>query len=253
MKKILKTFSFLVALAAMYTLGLNTAQAQDAAKADSTSKKSKLMVGLRAGANVNYLRGSSAQSEFIRSLSSGAHVGLFVKYDFNNWVSTSLEAAWSQSGSRNMRVFRSSTGSYQSSGLLASLEINAIQLNPMIQFKLPVLSVYEPYAFIAPSFNINTISTAYVDGVLATSTAGYVVSEARNVDNSVTALDFGVLVGAGIDFNLRFATLTLDARYRHGLNDINNNGSFQSMLGGGQWKSSVASIQIGLGFPIGGK
>lgn len=237
MKKILKTFSLLVALATIYTLGLSTAQAQDAAaQADST--KSKLMIGVRAGLNLSYLRIDN-QGEG-SGFAEGAQAGLFVKYSFNDWVAVSLEGAWSQTGARKMKY---STSGYDGD---AFLQVNNVQFNPLVQFKIPVLSVYEPYLFAGPSFNLNYLNSVYTGKFAGT-----------DATNFTTGLDLGLLVGAGVDFNLRFATLTLDARYRHGLNDINQKSGDVSGLGAAlgtnTWRSSQLSFQVGLGFPIGGK
>jgi hypothetical protein len=241
MKKILKTFSLLVALATIYTLGLSTAQAQDAAaQADST--KSKLMIGVRAGLNLSYLRIDNQNDG--SGFAEGAQAGLFVKYAFNDWVAVSLEAAWSQSGARKMR-YSSGTGAASYDGD-AFLQLNNMQFNPLVQFKIPVLSVYEPYLFAGPSFNVNYLNSIYTNKFTP-----------KDATNFTTGLDLGLLVGAGVDFNLRFATLTLDARYRHGLNDINQKtgdvSGLGAALGTNTWRSSQLSFQVGLGFPIGGK
>jgi opacity protein-like surface antigen len=244
MKKILKTFSLMVALATVFVLGLNTAQAQDAAKPDSTGR-SKFMVGVRAGLNVSRIRvNNGAANDFI----PGAQAGLFAKYSFNDWVAVSLEAAYSQSGAGK-------TG-YQSSSGSPTMDwyINNIQINPLFNVKLPVLSVYEPYVFVGPSFNINAHEQQFKTGF----------AEVNN--DMASSLDLGLLAGVGVDFNLRFAVLTLDARYRHGLNDINQRtGVAQSQAigftgaNGGvlplapTLRSSQFSFQVGLGFPIGGK
>jgi hypothetical protein len=237
MKKILKTFSLLVALATIYTLGLSTAQAQDAAQADST--KSKLMIGVRAGLNLSYLRIDNENDG--SAFAEGAQAGLFVKYAFNDWAAVSLEAAWSQSGARKMK-YNSSAGTNGD----AFLQLNNVQLNPLVQFKIPVLSVYEPYLFAGPSFNLNYLNSAYINGTNGTNFS-------KDATAYTTGLDLGLLVGAGVDFNLRFATLTLDARYRHGLNDINQRTGTATQFGTNTWRSSQLSFQVGLGFPIGGK
>ena len=234
MKKIFKTFSLLVALATIYTLGLSTAQAQDAARADST--KSKLMIGIRAGLNANYLRIDNHSSP--RTVAEGAQAGVFAKYSFNDWAAVSLEAAWSQGGARNLA---------SNDGANVYLQTNNVQLNPLVQFKIPILSVYEPYVFAGPSFNLNYLNTAYVNNMRTGATY------AKDATNYTTGLDMGFVVGVGVDFNLRFATLTVDGRYRHGLNDINQVTARNSFLGNASWRSSQLSLQIGLGFPIGGK
>jgi hypothetical protein len=252
MKKILKTFSLLVALAAICTLGLNTASAQDtAAKSDST--KSKLMVGLRAGVNTSrfVINNSTETSNFIPGIQAGA----FVKYSFNDWVAVAFEAAFSQAGASRVPF---NSGSTMSTGDFMSYNV---QLNPVLQCKIPVLSVYEPYFFVGPSFTINPHNTFTFSGVNGSSA----FQDKIQVDNSLQPLDFGMLVGAGVDFNLRFAVLTIDARYRHGLSDIRNQNSLDIFsnarptensnleIGNQTWRSRQFSVQVGLGFPIGGK
>jgi len=232
MKKILKTFSFLVALAAVYALGLSSAQAQDAAQSDST--KSKFMIGARAGLNLSFM--SINNDSQIAGMAEGAQIGAFAKYSFNDWVAVSLEAAWSQAGARKMGFTSPRFG-----GQLAFLQTNNVQINPLVQFKIPVLSVYEPYFFAGPSFNLNYLNSVYY------------ANNAIDATNYTTALDFGMLVGAGVDFNLRFATLSLDARYRHGLSDINQKTAGSAFMGNANWRSNQLSFQVGLGFPIGGK
>jgi hypothetical protein len=252
MKKILKTFSLLVALAAICTLGLNTASAQDtAAKSDST--KSKLMVGLRAGVNASrfVINNSTETTNFIPGIQAGA----FVKYSFNDWVAVAFEAAFSQAGAANMRF---NSGTTMSSGDFMSYNV---QLNPVLQCKIPVLSVYEPYFFVGPSFTINPHNTFRFSGLNGATP----FQDKIQVDNALQPLDFGVLVGAGVDFNLRFAVLTIDARYRHGLSDIRNKNmtdifanatptdNSNLLIGNETWRSRQFSVQVGLGFPIGGK
>jgi opacity protein-like surface antigen len=243
MKKILKTFSLMVALAAMFFVGLSTAQAQDAARPDSTGK-SKFMVGVRAGLNVSRIR---VQNSVANDFMEGVQGGLFAKYSFNDWVAVSLEAAYSQSGARRMAY------SYLSSKV-ADLRLHNLQINPLLNFKIPVLSVYEPYAFVGPSFNLNFAEDL--------AKAGF----AETKSELTSALDLGLLAGVGVDFNLRFAVLTLDARYRHGLNDISQRAGVAPSTGLGfidvngqpltqapTLRSSQFSFQVGLGFPIGGK
>jgi hypothetical protein len=40
--------------------------------------------------------------------------------------------------------------------------------------------------------------------------------------NEFKGMDWGVIVGTGLDFDMKLGTLKVDARYRAGLSDINN-------------------------------
>jgi hypothetical protein len=241
MKKGLKfNLNFLVALAVVCTLGLfNTANAQDGASADSTG--SKLTVGLRAGLNVSKLRatGDYNASNYIE----GAQVGAFAHFQLNKWVGESVELAWSQGGARGLQ------GQNAFGQRTVNLYTNNVQLNVLSHFKVPVLSVYEPRVFIGPSFDFNTYNKANVEGM---ATDAY-VKYSTDATNHTKAFDFGIVAGAGVDFDLKFAKLMLDARYRHGISDIRNRNFNQNSgisFSNSSWRTSGFSFQVGLGFSL---
>jgi hypothetical protein len=75
-------------------------------------------------------------------------------------------------------------------------------------------------------------------------------------------MDIGLIIGTGVDFDLKFATLMLDARYRHGFSDINNaygqsanfiggsGAGYPLSLGNQDIRTRGLSFQVGLGFKL---
>ncbi|WP_448520023.1 porin family protein [Rhodoflexus sp.] len=258
MKNGLKKVTLLAALAVgAFTFGAN---AQDAS---TPEKQSSFILGVRTGVNVN----DFSVSGTTRSTTSlaGAQATVFAMYNVNSWVGMSLEAGFSQSGAARFSPGAGTNvgqpGTVGSAmGNLNDYRLSNIQANLLSYFKLPVLSVYEPKIFIGPSFDFNVHATNNVEGYRFGSPTKYRV----DATNQFKAMDIGMIVGGGVDFDLKWATLMLDARYRHGFSDINNaygqsanfigapNGAvgFPLSLGNQDIRTRGLSFQVGLGFKL---
>jgi len=242
---------FFFALLFAFTLGLfSNAQAQEEAKKEDSGEKkpSRITLGVRTGLNLSefIFAGSYAATERIE----GAQLGAFFNIKATNWVELSVEAAWAQNGARNL------TGG---SGSLHSFTFNNFQGNLLTYFKLPILSVYEPKIFIGPSFDY--IGSVTANSEVPTGTTN--IKTRYDVSNRFKKLDVGVIVGLGVDFDLKFARLFIDARYRHGLLDLNDNVNTKGnelgttgatlpyrALGNSSLRTSQLSFQVGLGFSL---
>ena len=248
MKKGLKKFSFnakvLVALAAICTLFVFETKAQDAAKPE---KKTSFILGVRTGVNANKLLVShTGSSEWY----SGAQGTIFGLFNFNNWVGVSLEAGVSQSGGAGVR-YESSNPSYGKGTI--DFRLTNIQANLLSHFKLPVLSVYEPRLILGPSFDFNTFASGNTEGMVGQSGVKY----SYDATQAFQPVDVGAIVGLGVDFDLKFAKLFVDARYRHGLFDVNqlqgttNARAVSSAMQNYDVRTRGISVQVGLGFKLG--
>jgi len=266
MKKGLKKFtanafkssrSFL-ALTLACMLGLvGSVQAQEEGSSESTEassgkKASKITLGVRTGLNLSRFDVANVASNY----TPGAQAGAFLNIKATNWVTLSVEAAWAQNGAANI---------YSPDGVSAvhQFTANNFQGNLLTYFKLPVLSVYEPKFFIGPSFD-------YIGHVASnTESRGTFVKDRYDVSKTFKKFDLGLVAGLGVDFDLKFARLFLDARYRQGLLDINDNnipytytGTAAGTLSGFNERNPAAAIrnsttrtaqwsfQIGLGFDL---
>jgi hypothetical protein len=257
MKNGLKKVALLAALA-LGTFIFDT-HAQDAS---TPEKQSSLILGVRTGVNVN----DFSVSGTTRSTTSlaGAQATAFAMYNVNSWVGVSLEAGFSQSGaarfSPNAGFNVGQPGTANSAtGNLNDYRLSNVQANLLSYFKLPVLSVYEPKIFIGPSFDFNVHATNNVEGYRFGVPTKYRV----DATNQFKAMDIGMIIGTGVDFDLKFATLMIDARYRHGFSDINNAyGQSANFIGDGAGsgyplspgnqdiRTRGLSFQVGLGFKL---
>jgi hypothetical protein len=258
MKNGLKKVTLLAALAVgAFTFGAN---AQDAS---TPEKQSSFILGVRTGVNVNDFS-VSGTTKSTTSL-AGAQATVFALYNVNSWVGMSLEAGFSQSGAARFspgagfNVGQPGTVT-SAGGNLNDYRLSNVQANLLSYFKLPVLSVYEPKVFIGPSFDFNVHATNNVEGYRFGSPTKYRV----DATNQFKAMDIGMIIGTGVDFDLKWATLMLDARYRHGFSDINNaygqsanwigapNGAtgFPLSLGNQDIRTRGLSFQVGLGFKL---
>jgi hypothetical protein len=243
MKKGLKKLSLLVALATVFAFAFSNAQAQDAAKPES---KSSFLIGVKGGLTVNKMLVSHDWSA--TNYYSGGQALAFAHLNFNSWVGTALEVGFSQSGAS--RFATEATNGPR----MTDYRLSNVQANLLTYFKLPVLSVYEPKIFIGPSMDANVYATGNVEGMTA---AGTPLKYRVDATNNFKSMDWAMIVGLGVDFDIKFATLMIDARYRHGITDVNNSYGL-----GDQYISSIGmgnndvrtrgwAINIGLGFKIG--
>jgi hypothetical protein len=243
MKKGLKNLGLLVAVATICVLSFGNVQAQDAAKPE---KKTSFLIGVKGGLTVNKMLVSHDFSA--TNYYSGGQALAFGHLNFNSWVGTALEVGFSQSGASRFAT------SATNGGRVTDYRLSNVQANLLTYFKLPVLSVYEPKIFIGPSMDANVYATGNVEGLTA---GGTPVKYRVDATNNFKAMDWAMIIGAGVDFDLKFATLMIDARYRHGITDVNNKYGL-----GDQYISSIGmgnadvrtrgwAINVGLGFKIG--
>ena len=243
MKKGLKNLGLLVAVATICVLSFGNVQAQDAAKPE---KKTSFLIGVKGGLTVSKMLVSHDFSA--TNYYSGGQALAFGHFNFNSWVGTALEVGFSQSGASRFAT------SATNGGRLTDYRLSNVQANLLTYFKLPVLSVYEPKIFIGPSMDANVYATGNVEGVTA---GGTPVKYRVDATNNFKAMDWAMIIGAGVDFDLKFATLMIDARYRHGITDVNNKyGLGDQYIGSiGMGNSDVRTrgwaINVGLGFKIG--
>ena len=243
MKKGLKNLGLLVAVATICVLSFGNVQAQDAAKPE---KKTSFLIGVKGGLTVNKFSVSNDISA--TNYYSGGQALAFAHLNFNSWVGTALEVGFSQSGAARMM----SSGT--NGGRINDYRLSNVQANLLTYFKLPVLSVYEPKIFIGPSMDANVYATGNVEGVTA---GGTPVKYRVDATNNFKSMDWAMIIGAGVDFDLKFATLMIDARYRHGITDVNNkygaNDQFISSIGTGNQdiRTRGWAFNVGLGFKIG--
>ncbi len=202
-------------------------------------KESKLMVGFKSGFNIADIR-LGAVDYYTNQEGAGKEVApqihVFGRFDFTKWVGGELELGWTQNAfttySTRMTTYRT----------------NNFQANALLNVRIPVLSVYHPRIYVGPSYNYNAYTYSRETGTAY----GYPVDQTYDVTNTFAPHDLGVIVGTGLQFDVKFATLLVDARYRHGFSkSVRTAGDVTSLTPLVRQASiSDVAFMVGLGFGL---
>jgi Outer membrane protein beta-barrel domain len=244
MKNLLTKVSKSLVGAAALTVAVFASGQVAAQRAELGAKKSTFMVGVKGGFSLTEFR-TTGDRDFWATNRGAIKIGgvqglAFARYNATNWGYVELEAGYSLSGAN---------WNGQGRGGINTIRLHNIQTNLLFGIKLPVLSVYEPKVFFGPSFDFNFhASDRYVGPALNGGTS--TVYTMRDVTNNFKAMDIGFIFGTQVEFDVKFANLLVDIRYRHGLTQMNNNRTTSNMLGGRAINSAGLSLMLGLGFPL---
>lgn len=253
----LKKLSCLVArLVAVLFIGsfAMTAQAQETAEGDEKGG-SVLMVGFKGGVNISEFRNNNAFDYWEDGEGSAKVLGAqflgFLRYQANPWLAGDLEIGWSMQGGAIEAAgrFNQGAGEY-------TYNTHAVQANLLANVRLPIITVYKPKFFVGPSLNYNFYVNERFEGSTLIGETPIAIEQSSDATNAFEAVDFGIVMGLEFEFDLKFAALLVDARYRHGFNDLNNsrnNPIFPALRGTRSAENSGLAFNVGLGFPIGGK
>jgi hypothetical protein len=216
--------------------------AQEAA--GESSSESKLMIGFKSGINLSDIRTSGATEYFSSEKGQkefAPQIHVFGRYSFTKWISADLELGWTQNAF-----------TLYDNGRTNTFRANNFQANALLNVRIPVLSVYEPRLYIGPSYNYNAYTYQRITGP-STMVSGQKTDVTYDVTNAFVPHDFGVIVGAGLQFDVKFATLLVDARYRHGITkaiNATNGYSTNTLSGVEKGHLSDVAFMIGLGFAL---
>lgn len=98
-------------------------------------------------------------------------------------------------------------------GFTATWSLDYIEVPVLAMFKLPFWSSLEPFAYAGPAVGFNVRSNMGAD---------YEDEEIGSVDlaDYTNSVDFSLVIGAGIAFNVAGRQITLEGRYVPGLNNV---------------------------------
>ncbi len=245
-----KMSSLVAKVVAILALGSFAFSAQAQEDAEGSSKGGTLMVGFKGGFNISELITEGGVTQYfiqdrgtVKTL--GAQFGAFLRYQANPWLAGDLELGWANQGGRFGGRSLSGNGN-----AAYTMNTHNFQANLLANVKLPIITTYKPKFFVGPSLNYNFYTHARAEG----NEFGFATNAEYDATNSFEAVDFGLVMGIEFEFDLKFAALLIDGRYRHGFNDLNNDfaNPFSPSFGESYYNTG-ASVNLGLGFPIGGK
>lgn len=170
------------------------------------------VAGIKGGLNLANLTGEDV---FNNSSSPGGIVGAFARYGLSEKWSVQPEVLWAMRGAE-----------FSAEGIEAEQQFEYLEIPVLARMAWRNEGKFEPSLFAGPSLGI-LLGNKIVDG-----------AEIDLKDGSKD-VDFGLVVGAGLDYTMGPGAILLDIRYERGLT------SWSEDL---DTKHSVASFMIGYGY-----
>lgn len=203
--------TLLVVLGLLAFVGLSPLQTQ-AQEVDITP-------GIKGGVNFADLGGDDAELIFDGGGSgdfeipiearTGIVAGGFALIDFDGPFALQPEVLYVQKGAKVEIEFLEETAS-------STLKLDYIEVPVLAKFQIPLEGSIAPNIFAGPAVAFNI--TAEQEG------EGPDGSETTDLSEVISTTDFGLQVGAGVDFDAGPGTIMLDAWYELGLSSIPSEG-----------------------------
>ena len=217
---------------------------------------SGFMAKLNYGAKIGMGTSHFSAEQFRVGGQVGGQIGGFVSYKIVDMVSVQLEALYMQQGGRKHEMVAGSsvTGLVATEESISRITLHNIEIPLLARVKPPVIGdVFgiKWHALIGPSIGFNLGSTertttqiTYTDG----NTTVFKGKVSHGGNNDYNAMQWGGYIGAGIETELKSFLLTIDVRYRQGLNTVDYNYDITKFIHGyGDNKSNTFAVTIGVG------
>jgi len=191
-----------------------------------------MTVGIMAGANYAKVSQDPQSSDITFDYKVGLVAGGFLGIQVNDVFSVEPQALYSQKGTKVK-------GTGSSSSMEGSVRVTYIEVPLLGKFWIPVSdSQVRPFIFAGPEFEFKV--SCSVDGAAF----GVTGDCDKTTEIKLKSTDFGVTGGAGLQFKAGNQVVRVDARYTHGLSDINDSGDNTKV------KNRAFAATVGLGFPL---
>ncbi|MGD8777925.1 MAG: porin family protein [Ignavibacteria bacterium] len=197
----------------------------------STSNGQVKFIGGNFGYNLSKLDYKADIQELEFNYRNGIMCGLFIEYKLTNLFSIRSEVNYSMRGVE-----------YKPNKVLGPVnekyiyKLDYLEIPVFIQYKIIINNnLILPKIFFGPeiSYLLSAVNKYINDDF------SKVVSEKEKFKS----VDYGIILGLGFDFNILMNRLSFDARYNHGLNNINKNSDIKI-------NSHTVSFNLGYAFSI---
>jgi hypothetical protein len=170
--------------------------------AQQEDKDSPLRFGIKLGLNISDFSGDDDIEGWGELLDwkAGFCGGLFMSYEVNEWFTLQPELYYSMKGMKmGLGIL----------DLSVAWSIDYIDIPVLAVFELPLESSLEPYVFAGPSVGFKVRSE------MSASALGE--EESVDLDEYTNSVDFSLVVGAGIEFDIAGQEFSFDFRWIPGL------------------------------------
>lgn len=219
-----KTFISLLALAAS-GLSAFTAQAQET----TTESTSDLRYGFRAGLVSSGFYHQDLSRHPHTSNLTGFTAGGFVSMGVLDFLDVSAEVLYLQQGGSRMKIIESDNSWITTTALTRLHNVEGVIL---AKLTLPGLSTsLKPQILIGPAVGYNITAIQSQDISYEYGDLYYTGQGSEQVRSDFQSLQYGLHLGAGVEIPAGAKLLSVDFRYRYGLNPINNGYNPANQLG----------------------
>ncbi len=193
-------------------------------------------LGIKGGLNLSKLSYKDDLQGYDFSFRKGINIGLFTEYQLTDNLLIHSETIYSMRGTEY--------GSEEISLLGMTIpthkfvqKLNYFEIPLTIQYNFSINSRITPKVFIGPvaSFLLSAKIEYYEEGNK--------LGEADQKDD-IKSFEYGIIIGAGTDYNLATGKIIFDLIYHYGINNINQ------VQQGSKINSSTLSFNVGYGFKL---
>lgn len=162
-------------------------------------------------------------------------IGLFYAFNISKHVTLQPEIFYAQKGGISKETFSKEV-------ITINHKLSYIEIPLLVKFKIPNKSFIKPLFFFGPY-------AAYCLNAKAEQTA-FRETEEIDLEKYIKKWDFGLVFGAGLEFNLKGMNFLVDARYSFGFTNIARNYDeiYYEFTESDFIKNSAFVILIGAGF-----
>lgn len=229
----------------------NAQDAPPAADAGGGGFTSKVGYGAKIGIGSSYF----SKEQFKVGGQIGGQIGGFVSYKVADVLKIQLEALYMQQGGRihDFAPGDSPSGLVLYEESVSRITFHNIEAPLIVKIVPPVIgSIFglKWHALAGPSVGFNMGSTQRTTTEMIFTDGNTVVVKERegHATNDYSAIQWGGYLGAGIETELKSFKLTVDVRYRQGLNTVDYNYDIEKFIHGyGDNKSNTIAVTLGIG------
>ena len=192
---------------------------------------------------------------------TGLTVGGFASYTLMDYLDVSAELLYMQQGGTRVEL-KESTVNGTPIAITGNVRLHNVELPVLLRASLPNLGIgIKPQLVVGPSVGYNVAAVQsqdvtyflapYSDGELGPEAGAFTTtnSGSENVRSEYQTMQYGLNIGLGAEVPTEAFTLVFDARYRYGINPVNNGFDASDLLRDAtDLRSNSFVFSVGVGF-----
>jgi hypothetical protein len=205
-------------------------------------------IGVKGGLNFANLRGDfilDLDDEFQLDTdlknSTGFIIGASFRTSLLPFISLQPEILYTEKGAKfEESMMIPVNGSTANAAVEATIDLKYLEVPLLVRAGLPVPG-FSPFVYLGPAIAFNLSA----DFTMEANVMGFSMKETEDIKDEIKNIDYGLVVGGGLEFGLPLFKLHVEARYTMGLTNVLDNGD---MNGDIDLKNGVFSLMVGATF-----